>query len=231
MTDAQDAADPAAAPPGRGDDSAAAATSRLLLAALRAVHARTRGGGHAHVRDLLDPLGARASALGSALLALPFLWPLSLGPLTSPAAALIAWFGYRVIRDHGSDRLPERLLALPLPERVHRLMVLFARRALRMRRRLRPGRMPGLVDGKRGRVFCGAAMVTGAALLAMPVPLLPFTNTLPALGIVLATVGWSERDGALVVAGWVAQVLGLLLMLVLLGIIALGGWQAVAALW
>ena len=183
------------------------------------------------MRDLLDPLGARAPALGSALLALPFLWPLSLGPLTSPAAALIAWFGYRVIRDHGSDRLPERLLALPLPERIHRLMVVFARRALRMRRRLRPGRMPGLVEGKRGRVLCGVAMVTGAALLAMPVPLLPFTNTLPALGIVLATVGWSEHDGGLVAAGWVAQLLGLMLMFVLVGIIALGGWQAVSAWW
>jgi hypothetical protein len=38
--------------------------------------------------------------------------------------------------------------------------------------------------------------------------MIPFSNTIPALGIALLALGMVERDGALIVLGYVASLLG-----------------------
>jgi hypothetical protein len=65
-------------------------------------------------------------------------------------------------------------------------------------------------------------------LLAVPVPLLPMTNTFPALGIILVALGWIERDALLTVLGYVAYMMSILVFVALGVAVAYLGYEAVA---
>jgi hypothetical protein len=56
---------------------------------------------------------------------------------------------------------------------------------------------PKWVQGGSGRLLCGVGVIVGAALLAIPVPFMPLTNSLPALAIIGFSLGWSNQDGRL----------------------------------
>ena len=53
-------------------------------------------------------------------------------------------------------------------------------------------------DGRTGERICGALILSGGLLLAVPVPVLPFNNTVPALGCLFGAVAILERDGLMV---------------------------------
>jgi hypothetical protein len=67
----------------------------------------------------------------------------------------------------------------------------------------------------------GLGIASGGLLLCLPLPpLIPLSNTIPALSILLLTAGMVERDGLLVLLGYVTNLaawLYFILMFVLLG--------------
>lgn len=91
------------------------AADRLIVASLRAARAKIKRGEGATLGDLMLPLGPRMAAIGSALLALPFIVPVSLGPLSAPASAMILVFGFALLAnafsreklEHKGDAEPE----------------------------------------------------------------------------------------------------------------------------
>lgn len=102
--------------------------------------------------------------------------------------------------------------------RVHRFMHSFSR-----------PRLLHLVTGRQGRILCASGLIAGAILLAVPIPLLPLTNTFPALGILLLSLGWLEHDGALTLLGF-ASLLASLVLFIALGVaVATVGWDVVQA--
>lgn len=185
-------------------------STRVLRRALAGMDRHYREGATPTVRHLLGPLGAEAPALGAALLALPFLSPVSLGPLTTAGSVLILLLGVKLLGRREDAALPERLLDVSIPRVTHRVMRAVLRRVVPWTRRLSRPRHAGLVEGRRGRVVCGTGVMAGALLLAVPVPLLPLTNTIPAFGILCFTLGWSERDGLLTMLGGASLVLSAL---------------------
>lgn len=214
----------------RGGSARPMASTRVLRRALAGMDRHYREGATPTVRHLLGPLGAEAPALGAALLALPFLSPVSLGPLTTAASVLILFLGWSLLRRREDAALPERLLDLSVPPATHRVMRAVLRRVIRWTRRLSRPRHAHLVEGRRGRVLCGAGVVAGALLLGVPVPLLPLTNTIPAFGILCFTLGWSERDGLLTIVGSASLVLSALYFVGLGTAGTLLGWEAVQGL-
>ena len=48
----------------------------------------------------------------------------------------------------------------------------------------------------------GVAIVGGVLVLMAPLVLVPFANTLPALGIILLSLGMAERDGVVIGLGY-----------------------------
>lgn len=206
------------------------ASTRVLRRALAGMDRHYRAGDTPTVRHLLGPLGAEAPALGAALLALPFLSPLSLGPLTTAGSVLILLLGLKLLGRREDAALPERLLNISVPRVTHRVMRAVLRRVIRWTRRLSRPRHAHLVDGRRGRVLCGTGVVAGALLLGVPVPLLPLTNTIPAFGILCFTLGWSERDGLLTMVGWGSLALSALYFVGLGVAGTLLGWEAVRGL-
>src|SRR5690606_30568022 len=67
-------------------------------------------------------------------------------------------------------------------------------------------RVGSLTRGMIANRINGLAIVAGAGLLMLPLGLVPFSNTLPALAILLLCIGMSQRDGLLVIAGYGALV-------------------------
>ena len=53
----------------------------------------------------------------------------------------------------------------------------------------------------------GLAIVFSGVLLMLPLGLIPFSNTLPALAILSMAIGLSQRDGLFVLGGYVMMVL------------------------
>jgi hypothetical protein len=202
-------------------------STRLLRRALAATGGHYGRGSAPTLRHLLHPLGAEASALTAALLALPFLSPVSLGPVTTPASVLLALLGWQMLREREGAPLPERLLRVSVPQAVHRGMTVAVRRVHRWLHRISRPRLPRLVEGRRGRLVCGGGMLAGAVLLAVPIPLLPLTNTFPALGILLFALGRLERDGLLAVLGAAALVLSAGIFGAYGAAVYLLGWEVV----
>jgi hypothetical protein len=88
-------------------------------------------------------------------------------------------------------------------------------------------RHPRLVAGRRGRVICGLGLMGGAVLLAIPIPLLPLTNTIPTLGILCFGLGWAERDGLMTILGALALLASMLLFVGIAAAITIAGTEAV----
>ncbi len=201
-------------------------TERLLLRVLRDMRTRYRNGEDVQLRHLIEPLGSRSAALGSAMLALPFLWPATLGPLSFVVFVLITIMSWQLL--HGRDKvvLPERFLRVSIPIKVFRLLTRFLVVLIRWKRKLCRRRLAPLVAGPPGRRICATAMTSGGVLVAVPLPFVPFMNTLPALGVVLVGVGWVEQDGLMTVAGLVSLTIGAILILTVVSTLVFFGIEA-----
>lgn len=202
-------------------------TGEQLRHALEQLEARYRTAGTASIGDLMSALGPRSGALGAALLALPFLSPVSLGPITTPASLAIALLGVHMLRRREDLPLPDRVLRAPIPRFVHTLMHKMLHRISRWTERARGARGSRWVRGPLGKRVCGAGVVAGALLLAIPIPLLPLTNTFPALAVILFVLGWSNRDVRLTRYGVGALAVSVAIFAGLGVAVATVGWAAV----
>jgi hypothetical protein len=153
------------------------------------------------LREVMDVLGVRASGLLIIILALPFCAPVSIPGLSVPFGLVILLIAARFALGL-PPWLPERLLATQLPPRFFRAVLEGASKFIGwIELRLKP-RWPWWT-GSPVRLRLHAAMVGFCGfLLLLPLVGLPFTNTLPALVIVIGMLGMMERDGAAIAAAY-----------------------------
>jgi hypothetical protein len=201
-----------------------------LRRALTDLEGRYETAGSARLGDVLGALGPQAGPLGAALLALPLISPMNLGPITLGASFAIGLLGLGLLRRGTPTPLPERILALPVPRAVFRLMRAMLGRLSAWIQRPAPARSSVWVRGEVGRRVCGAGVVAGAALLAVPVPVLPLTNTFPALAVVFFVLGWANRDVRLTAWGGAALLAGVAVFAALGIGVATVGWTALRGL-
>lgn len=153
------------------------------------------------LREVIGKLGDRATALLVVILALPFCAPVSIPGLSIPFGAVILLLsaGYATGRPLW---LPAKLLAVELPPRFFRGLLEATSRLLGwIERRMRPRWL--WFTASRGWLRLHAlAVCAGAVLLLLPLGGIPLTNTLPALVVVVGTLGMLERDGAAVAAAY-----------------------------
>jgi hypothetical protein len=179
------------------------------------------------IAEVIEVLHERAYTLLMIIIALPFCVPVTPPGLSTPLGFIILIIagGFALGKE---PWLPERLLQLRLPPRFFGLVAEGASRMLgALEHVLRPRWLR--VTSSPRRVRLHATMVAfSAGLLLIPAPI-PFSNTLPALGILLGTAGTMERDGACVALGYFFAFLGAAYF-VLIAIMGAKAWDFVAAL-
>jgi hypothetical protein len=153
------------------------------------------------LRTLIRLIGEHGLLFICALLTIPFLIPVSI-----PGVSTVFGLGILLIAIgitlNRAPWLPDRLQDRPIP--AQRLKPVLRRGMdwlVRIEKVIRP-RLVGLTEGAVMQRLNGLAIILGAGLLMFPLGLVPFSNTLPALAILFLTVGMSQRDGWLVLAGY-----------------------------
>ncbi len=155
------------------------------------------------IRDLLTLIGEQGLLLFCVFLAVPFLLPVSIPGTSTVFGLLLLLVGAGVTADR-VPWLPDALLARRLnSDHVATVLRRSAAASRRFEKLIRP-RLLALTHGATLNRFNGLMLVWVALLLMAPLPLFPFTNTVPAIAIVLLAVGMAERDGYVVIAGYVA---------------------------
>lgn len=199
-----------------------------LSVALATTAAAVRG--HAvTLRELLTLIGEQGLLVFCAILASPFLLPVSL-PMMSTALGLPMLLIGIAITLNRVPWLPDRLLSHALPSGTVQLVLgRCAQWAERLEHLFRP-RLLALTEAPAINAVNGAVLVLAVLLLMAPLPLVPLANTLPAVAIILLCLGMAERDGVLVLSGYAVALLSSLYIGALLALVIRAGMNPEAAL-
>ena len=174
--------------------------------------------------DVRGIIGQDALMLVTIFLTIVFLVPVSIpGVSTVFGSGILLIAVSRVLRRE--LWLPQRVQSRSLStERLRQAL----RRGLLWLRRLErlshPCRMPWATESAVARVVNDCALAFSALLLMAPFGLIPFSNTLPAIALLLLALGALQRDGACILAGHAAMLATLLYF----GFLIHGGGLAVA---
>jgi hypothetical protein len=186
--------------------------------------------GHAvTLRELLGYIGEQGLLVFCAVLAAPFLFPVSL-PFMSTALGLpMLLIGFAVTVNR-VPWLPERLLDHALPSAtVQQVLKRVTRWAERVEHLIRP-RLLALTGSPQINVLNGGLLLLSVLLLMAPLPLLPFANTLPGIAIMLLALGMAERDGVVLLCGYLLALLSTAYIGLLMALVVYAGMNAGAAL-
>jgi hypothetical protein len=154
--------------------------------------------------EVLDTIGEASYSLICIVLTLPFLQPISLGPLATVGGLSFAALGWQWLRGHASPMLPQRLRAAELNAKTWDILLGVCMKILRFCQRFTRPRLQAWVSGERGRLLAGWIIILSGLLMAVPFFGLPFNNLLPALAILFVCIGELEDDGLMVFIslGW-----------------------------
>ena len=190
--------------------------------------ARSIEGERVTVRELLSMVGEQGLLLAMMFLTVPFLLPISI-PGVSTVFGMVAILISLGITFNRVPWLPDRLLDRPLD--AVKLTAAIERGADRFGRvdRISHPRLQRLTDSKAMNRLAGLGLLLGSVLLIFPLGLVPFSNTLPAWGILLLAAGLLQRDGVLILLGYLF-LLATLVYFAALGIGVLTGAQWVVNL-
>lgn len=158
------------------------------------------------VRELLGMVGEQGLLLALMFLALPFLVPVSI-PGVSTVFGLVAILISIGVTLNRVPWLPDRLLDRPID--AVRLSQAIERGASMLGRidRISHPRLQRLTENAAMNRMAGLALLASSILLIIPFGLVPFSNTLPAWAILLLAAGLLQRDGVLILLGYLLLVL------------------------
>ena len=176
------------------------------------------------LRKLMTAIGEQGLLVLCAIATLPFLIPVSIPGVSTVFGAAIVLLAVAITMNR-LPWLPQRILDRPL-ETAKLLPAL--RKGVAIVSKLDAWVLPRimmLTTGPMAR-FNGLVLVFAGLLLMAPFGLVPFSNTAPAVAILLLTMGMLQRDGLFVLLGYVATVLTVIYFSVLF----YAAWQAGGAL-
>jgi hypothetical protein len=170
--------------------------SKVLLDVIDNLRAET-----VTLRELLGLIGEQGMLLACALLSLPFLIPVSIPGVSTVFGLAIILLGVSVTLNR-VPWLPRKILDRPLPTApLQKAFQAQARMVARAERLIRP-RLTALTATSALNLVHGLALLLAGLLLMAPLGLVPFSNTLPALGVLFLSLGILERDGLFIVGGY-----------------------------
>jgi hypothetical protein len=156
--------------------------------------------------ELEQILKGRGFALFLLLMSLPFAFPIAIPGLSIPFGIVIMLLGLRItfgMKPSLPGFILRREVSRPMLEKI---IGYGLKLATRMEKLVKPRmhflqRWPGMIN------LIGLGIASGGFLLSLPLPpLIPFSNTIPAISVLLLTAGLMERDGLLVLCGHVVNI-------------------------
>ncbi len=152
--------------------------------------------------EVMEKLGARASALLIIVCGLPFCSPITIPGMSTPFGLVILILALRFAAGR-PPWLPQRLRGVKLPPKFFaRVLEAGSKMVGWIERQLRP-RWDWISNADWKIRLHSLVVAAAAALLLLPLPPVPpLTNTLPALVIVVLTMSVLERDGFGIAAGY-----------------------------
>jgi hypothetical protein len=148
--------------------------------------------------EAMDSLDEAAYAFIAIILALPFVQPVPLGPITVLGGIAFATLGWQLMRGHESPVLPKRMQRVEFSETTWRVLVNVCLKILGFCRKFTKPRYISLVSGRKGQKIGGFILLAAGLLMAIPFGVLPLNNVLPALAILFYAIGELEEDGLMV---------------------------------
>jgi len=148
--------------------------------------------------EALDSLDEAAYALIALILALPFLQPIPLGPITIMSGATFATLGWQLLRGHTSPVLPAKLRNIVISAHMWGILVNVCLKVIGFCRKFTKPRHQWLISGRTGQKAAGFILMSGGLLLAIPFGVLPLNNMLPGLAILFYGIAELEDDGLMI---------------------------------
>ncbi len=179
-------------------------------------------GEHITLRNLLALIGEPGLLLFCVVLTLPFLLPVSIPGVSTLFGLVIILIGISLVLNR-LPWFPARLMDRPISNRhlvptLEKGVQLFRR----VERWMRP-RFAWVTSGTIANRFNGLALTAGGLLLLFPLSFIPFSNTLPAIAILLFALGMLQRDGLFIIGGYVALIATMVYFIGLVVIVFMGG--------
>lgn len=171
----------------------------------------------ARISEILAATRGRGFNLLLLLLGFPFITPVPLPGLSTPFGLVVMFIGGRLALGR-QPWLPKSLLERQVPSRIVVRGLTAATRIVRWLEVLLRPRFDFLHAQLVYRCTAGTLIMLSGLVLLLPLPI-PFTNSLPALTVVLLAAGAMERDGLFFLAGCATFVV----MLAFLGLLTFGG--------
>jgi hypothetical protein len=163
------------------------------------------GGRSLTLGELERILQGRGFALFILLLSLPLCTPISIPGLSVPFGIVITFLGLRILFGR-QPQLPGFILQREISYSVlEKIVGLGLKLCLRMEKIARPRmqflrRWPGMIN------LIGLGIASGGLQLLLPLPpIVPLSNAIPAISVLLLTAGLIERDGVFVLAGYLTN--------------------------
>jgi hypothetical protein len=174
------------------------------------------------LRDLLAVIGEQGLLLFCIILTLPFLLPVSIPGVSTVFGLVIILLGISLVLNR-LPWLPARLMNKPISNEhliptLEKGVQMFQRVEHWMRPRLR-----WVTTGAFANRMNGLALTAGGVLLIFPLSFIPFSNTLPAVAILLLALGMLQRDGYFIIGGYIALVATIIYFIGLALLVILGG--------
>lgn len=175
--------------------------------------------------EMLDSLGEAAYGLIAIVLTLPFLQPISLGPLSTVGGLTFAALGWQLYRGYPTPILPDKVRRMVIDPRTWKILIRVCLTITTWCRKFSRPRYTSWVSGVKGRRIGGLTMLLAGLLIAIPFFGIPLNNLLPALAILFVCIGEIEQDGVMVFIafGWLVVTV-IYFAIIFASALALGRW-------
>jgi len=146
-------------------------------------------------------LGQDGMLMFTALLTIIFLIPVSIPGVSTIFGGAILLIGISLLFNRNLW-LPESFLRKELPAQKLRIGLQSGFKWFqRLEKISKPHRLKCLSENRPAKFINGLSIILGALLLMMPFGLIPFSNTLPAMALLLFSIGILQKDGYTILLG------------------------------
>lgn len=177
--------------------------------------------------EVADGLGGSSFSLLCIILSLPFLTPVSLGPLATIGGVTLAAIAWQLVRGDAAPSLPARIRAIEMSPKIWQALLATCAKIVGFCSRFSRPRYRRWVDGAPGARLRGFLIIAAGLLMAVPLFGLPFNNALPALAIIVVCLAELEDDGLMLWAGVALTAASAVYILGVLVAVAFFGTEAI----